>query len=140
LKLSTLQVKANTSRGTFVSYSQTIDLISSWALMIVSTPYLSLMVLNSLNYPASKLMLPSVCREAEKPKMMLNIFLLQVFIFRKACQREQAAFPYWFWGKLGGPNRQYFLKRVIMCFWKLWKIDGALFEESSDESSIEGVI
>jgi len=81
LKLSTLQVKANTSRGTFVSYSQTIDLISSWALMIVSTPYLSLMVLNSLNYPASKLMLPSVCREAEKPKMMLNIFLLQVFIF-----------------------------------------------------------
>ena len=121
--LWTWQFVSRKSLSNFPACLITSSLISFWACSISSMLRLLRMVLNSLNSLASLCRSSSQSRVGAIPKIMCNTLLLVDLALLKACHRERATGLWAPKSEALGPIARWFLRRVIRCFWKLWKTD-----------------
>lgn len=119
-------------------------LIIYWALTISAVGFLCLICLNSFDSVAKSSNSSSSSMVAGSPKMIWSILLLLSFDFLKAWKRAIERSLNSLSPKVVLSMVMCFLRRVIRCFWKLWKIDLFFFwgwglGASSWTYSIEGV-
>jgi len=121
--LSTEQWDFRKSISMCWAWFMTAFLIIYWALMMSAVGFLCLICLNSLDSDANISSYSSSSIVAGSPNIIWSILLLLSFDFLKAWKRAKARSLSSLSPKVVVSTEMCFFRRVMRCFWKLWKMD-----------------